>query len=128
MAFVPVPKDLSKVKTKVVFGMTKRQIICFGAGALIGIPLFFLLRDAAGTNLAAFVMVLVMLPAFLMAMYEKHGQYLEVILRNMATVLFIRPKQRPYETRNLYIQIEKRHQLEKEIMRIVKEKDKRSGA
>ena len=35
MAYVPVPKDLSKVKTKVAFNLTKRQLVCFGSGALI---------------------------------------------------------------------------------------------
>ena len=47
MAYVPVPKDLTKVKTKVAFNLTKRQLICFGCGALIGVPLFFLLRGPA---------------------------------------------------------------------------------
>ncbi|RHT37082.1 PrgI family protein, partial [Firmicutes bacterium AM29-6AC] len=28
MAYVPVPKDLTKVKTKVMFNLTKRQLIC----------------------------------------------------------------------------------------------------
>ena len=36
MAYVPVPKDLTKVKTKVAFNLTKRQLVCFGCGALIG--------------------------------------------------------------------------------------------
>ena len=30
MAYVPVPKDLTKVKTKVAFNLTKRQLVCFG--------------------------------------------------------------------------------------------------
>ena len=30
MAYVPVPKDLNAVKTKVMFNLTKRQILCFG--------------------------------------------------------------------------------------------------
>ena len=41
MAYVPVPKDLTRVKTKVAFNLTKRQLVCFGCGALIGVPLFF---------------------------------------------------------------------------------------
>ncbi len=45
MAYVPVPKDLSTVKTKVVFNLTKRQIICFSAALVVGLPLFFLLKD-----------------------------------------------------------------------------------
>ena len=68
MAYVPVPKDLSKVKTKVAFNLTKRQIVCLGAALLVGLPLFFLLKDSAGTTVAACVMILVMLPCFLFAM------------------------------------------------------------
>lgn len=70
MAYVPVPKDLTKVKTKVAFNLTKRQLVCFSGGALIGVPLFFLLRGPAGNSVAAMCMMLVMLPFFLMAMYE----------------------------------------------------------
>lgn len=29
MAYVPVPKDFSKIKTKLALNLTKRQIICF---------------------------------------------------------------------------------------------------
>ena len=53
MAYVPVPKDLTKVKTKVAFNLTKRQLVCFGSGALIGVPLFFLIRGPAGNSAAA---------------------------------------------------------------------------
>jgi hypothetical protein len=96
MAYVPVPKDLTKVKSKVMFNLTKRQLICFGGGALIGVPLFFLLRDSVGTSTAAIVMMIVMLPFFLFAMYERNGQPLEYVLRNVIQTLFIRPKERPY--------------------------------
>lgn len=34
MAYVDIPKDLTRVKTKVMFNLTKRQLICFGSGAL----------------------------------------------------------------------------------------------
>lgn len=71
MAYVSVPKDLTKVKTKVAFNLTKRQLICFGSGALIGVPLFFFLRGSLGTSTAALVMVLTMLPFFFLAMYER---------------------------------------------------------
>ena len=57
MAFyVSVPRDLSRVKTKVFFNLTKRQIICFGLAACIGIPVFFLLKDKAGTSIASLAM------------------------------------------------------------------------
>ena len=120
MAYVPVPKDLSKVKTKIAFNLTKRQIICFAAALVIGLPLFFLLKDSTGTSLAAFVMILVMLPCFLFAMYEKHGQPLEAVLKNVIQTKFIRPKERPYKTDNFYAVLQQQRQLEKEVSAIVK--------
>ena len=123
MAYVSVPKDLTKIKSKVMFNLTKRQIICFGAAVLIGLPLFFLLKDTAGTTAAALCMVVVMLPLFLFAMYEKHGQPLEVILRQFIEVKFIRPKERPYQTNNFYDVVIRQHRLEKEVRAIVKGKN-----
>ena len=120
MAYVPVPKDLSKVKTKVAFNLTKRQLICFAAALGVGLPLFFLLKDSAGTSLAAMAMIVVMLPCFLFAMYEKHGQPLEVIVKNIIQTQFIRPKERPYRTENLYAVLERQRKLEKEVSAIVK--------
>ncbi len=127
MAYVPVPKDLSKVKTKVAFNLTKRQIICFAAALLMGLPLFFLLKDSAGTSLAAMAMIVVMLPCFLFAMYEKHGQPLEVVVKNIIQTKLIRPKVRPYQTENLYALLEKQRTLEKEVSAIVKRTDKKDA-
>ena len=120
MAYVPVPKDLSKIKTKVAFNLTKRQIVCFAVALILGLPLFFLLKDSAGTSLAAFVMIVIMLPCFLMAMYEKHGQPLEVVIRNIIQTKFVRLKERPYQTENFYAVLEKQRKLEKEVSAIVK--------
>lgn len=125
MAYVPVPKDLSKIKTKVAFNLTKRQIVCFAVALIVGLPLFFLLKDSAATSAASFVMIVVMLPCFLMAMYEKHGQPLEVVVKNIIQTKFVRPKERPYQTQNLYAVLEKQRKLEKEVSAIVKGNNQR---
>ena len=119
MAYVPVPKDLSKIKTKVAFNLTKRQLVCFGGGAIIGVPLFFLLKGPVGTSTAAMCMMVVMLPFFLFAMYEKHGQPLEKILGNIIRVSVIRPKERPYRTNNFYAVLERQANLDEEVSHIV---------
>ena len=124
MAYVTVPKDLSKIKTKVAFNLTKRQIVCLGAALLVGLPLFFLLKGSAGTTLAAMAMIVVMLPCFLFAMYERHGQPLEVVVKNIIQTKFTRPKERPYQTENFYAVLERQRQLEKEVSAIVNGKRK----
>ena len=127
MAYVPVPKDLSRIKTKVALNLTTRQIICFAVALIIGLPLFFMLKDSIGTSLASFVMILVMLPCFLIAMYEKHGQPLEVVVKNIIQTKFVRPKERPYQTENLYAVLERQRKLEKEVSAIVKGTDKQGA-
>ena len=107
MAYVTVPKDLTKVKNKVAFNLTKRQIVCITIAAAFGIPFFFLTRDYLGITNAATGMVILMVPAFLFGMYEKDGMPLEKILLNIITVRFRRPHVRRYETENIYMQEEK---------------------
>ena len=119
MSYVPIPKDLNAVKTKVIFNLTKRQLICFGSGAVLGLPLFFLVKAHASASAAAFCMMLVMLPFFFLAVYEKNGQPAEKVLRNIVQVLFIRAKKRPYMTENLYAALERQAKLDKEVYRIV---------
>lgn len=119
MAYVPVPKDLTKVKTKVMFNLTKRQLICFGGGALIGAPLFFLLLRPLGSSTAAMCMMLVMLPFFLLGVYEKNGQSMEKVVGSIVRTIFLRPRQRPYRTNNFYAVLERQDKLDKEVYRIV---------
>lgn len=104
MAFVTVPKDLTKVKNKLIFNLTRRQIICLGIAAALGLPFYFLTRSYIGTSNAATGMVLLMLPAFLFAMYEKDGLPLEKILKNIIATKYLRPGVRKYEMTNLYEQ------------------------
>ena len=94
-------------------------MICFSLGLVIGVPLYFATKEPLGNSSAAMLMILTMLPAFLFALYEKNGQHLEVIIRNMIRVLVLRPKKRPYKTNNFYAVIERQNQLDKEVYRIV---------
>lgn len=128
MAYVPVPKDLTKVKTKVMFNLTKRQLLCFSLAALAGIPLFFLLKVHASVSVAALVMVIAMLPFFLFAIYEKNGQPLEVFIRHIVQVRFVRPKHRPYRTDNFYAAINRQIQLDREVKAIVSNNEKEKRA
>ena len=118
MAYVTIPKDLTKIKTKMLFGLTKRQVFCFGAAALVGVPLFFLTKESLGTTTAALCMILVMLPFFLFAMYERNGQPLELVLEHLIQNKFIRPKVRIYQTNNLYSALIRQSKLEKEVSEI----------
>ena len=126
-AYVPVPRDLTRVKSKILFNLTKRQLICFGIGALIGLPVFFLMKKYENISVAVICMMIVMLPMFFLAMYEKDGQPLEVIAHHFIETKFIRPKIRPYKTNNYYELLEKQEKVEKEVMEIVKNSQKKKA-
>ena len=119
-SYISVPRDLTKVKSKVMFNLTKRQLICFSVAALIGVPSFFLLKSVCAVNTAVMGMMVIMMPFFFLAMYEKNGQPLEVILGHMIQAIFIRPKIRPYRTDNYYAALVRQAKAEKEVDKIVR--------
>ena len=124
-AYVSIPRDFSKVKDKILFNLTKRQLICFSMAALIGVPFFFLLKRTGNISLAALGMMAVMMPLFLVAMYEKDGQPLEVVLLHVIESQFLRPKIRPYQTNNYYAVLKRQERVEKEVEQIVKRAETR---
>ena len=127
MAYVQVPKDLTRVKTKVMFNLTKRQLICFGLAGVIGVPFYLLTKGALGTTISACLMVVLVLPFFFFAMYEKDGQPLELVAKHFYESRFKRPKVRPYKTNNYYAAVMRQYQVEKEVERIVCNREKDSG-
>ena len=120
---VPVPKDLSGIKTKVALNLTKRQIICFSGAAITGVPLYFLTKGVLGTQAGALIMVGVMLPFFFLAMYERDGFSAEKLLYFMIRQKILTPGIRPYKSENLYEQLEERKKIKKEV-RYLEEKAK----
>ena len=104
--YISVPRDFSKVKSKVCFNLTKRQLICFSLGAMIGVPTFFLIKRLGNTTVATLGMMISMMPLFFLAMYEKNEQPLEVYIEHFIEATFKRPKIRPYKSENYYALLE----------------------
>ncbi len=118
-AYISVPRDLTRVKSKILFNLTKRQLICFTAAAIVGIPVFFLLKRTGNISLATLGMMLVMMPMFFLGMYEKDGQPLEKIAHHFIEAKIIRPRVRPYRTNNYYAALIRQDELEQEVQKIV---------
>ena len=124
-SYISVPRDLTKVKSKVMFNLTKRQLICFGLAALVGVPSFFLLKLAFSISTSVMIMMVIMMPFFFLAMYEKHGQPLEVFLKHFIQANFVRPKTRPYKTGNYYAARDRWAKAEEEVEKIVRISEER---
>ena len=125
MPYVTIPKDLSRIKNKLVFNLTKRQLISFSLAGGIGIPFYLFSRSVIGGDVAAFLMIALMLPFMAFGVYEKDGQPLEKILYHMIRARFLLPRIRVYQTDNLYSALERQAKIDKEMMEIVYHKQKR---
>ena len=110
--YVKIPKDLNDIKEKFIMGFTKRQVICFGIGLVIGLPVFFLTRTALGMSGAIFAMGACAAPAILCGLYRKNGVFLEKQAKFIFEY-FTRPRKRYYKTTNIYECIERHIEYDK---------------
>lgn len=108
MAYVQIPKDLSNVKTKVAFNLTKRQLIGFGVAGIIGIPTYLKTRDVLGNDLAVFLMIILTIPIFFVVFYEKDGLSSEKYLKYIYLHERYQPKVRVSKER--FIEMRKEEQ------------------
>ncbi len=90
------------MRTKVLFSLTKRQLICFGLGGAAAFPVYLLTKGALGVTGASLCLMAVILPFFFAALFERDEKPLEVWLRDMVTATFLRPRKRPYASINFY--------------------------
>ena len=124
---VDVAKDPKAIKAKFIGNFTKRQVICFGAAAIVGVPIYLVTRKSLGTEVSALLMVMIMLPFFFFAMYEKNGVPAEKYLKQVIRMKFLRPGIRRYKVENIYEQMKQREIKEKEVMEL-EEKRRRNKA
>ena len=121
MAYVTVPQELTPVKSKVLFGLAKRQLVCFdnaahGQAAWLTGTIFPTVRRPLLSDFA-------MLPGLLCALCSSSTASLEVVIQQMIQCCFIRPKERPYQTNNAYAALVRQYQMEQEVKAIVQKND-----
>lgn len=101
MAYVEVPKDLGEVKTKIIFGLTSRQLFHLLLGGCLGFGAYLISRNKLGDSAASFLLFIVSGPVIASGFYSKDGktlmQYLKMILKDNLT-----PRKRIYQTNNKY--------------------------
>lgn len=117
--FVKIPKDLSLIKQKAVFGLTKRQAICFGIGLALGLAAFFAAKfTIKDLTVSVVIMGIFAGPFIFCGLYEKNGIHLEQQIKLMI-VFFKKPKQRTYQSESKFEAIERQIEYNR-LKRILK--------
>lgn len=101
MAYVKVPKDLTKVKTKVALNLTKRQLIGFSIAGIIGFPVYMLCKKFLSVDISMIFMGISVLPILFATLYEKDNLPFE---KHLAYILrFHKSKKiRIYKAKSIY--------------------------
>lgn len=94
MAYVPVPKDLDKIKTKVAFNLTKRQLIGFFAAALVGIPIYLTVKKYLPNDVSTIFLLVSTLPIFYITFFDKDGLTFEKYFKYYYLHKFYQPQRR----------------------------------
>ncbi|MFT9077328.1 PrgI family protein [Ethanoligenens sp.] len=122
MRFVTIYKDFSKIETKLIKNLTGRQLAFFGAGGIIGFATFWYSRAAIGYNVAIYLMIAIVLPFGVLALYKnkKTGRTLEKKIAILLRAKFIRPQIRTYHSENIYDALQKHVHKEREARRLAR--------
>lgn len=94
MAYVPIPKDLEKIKTKVAFNLTRRQLIGFSVAGLVGIPTYLSVKRYLPNDVSIIVMLVVTLPIFFITLFEKDTMPFERYFKYFYLHKFYQPHRR----------------------------------
>ena len=94
MAYVPIPKDLNRVKTKVAFNLTKRQLIGFTLAGPVGISVYLFMRKFVPNDIAVIFLIVSTLPIFFITLFEKDGLSFEKYFKYIYLHKFYQPQKR----------------------------------
>ncbi|MFT8888276.1 MAG: PrgI family protein [Ethanoligenens sp.] len=124
MRYVTVYKDLSRIHPKVLFNLTKRQLICFGLAGAVGLPFYWYTHNFLGNDVSVLLMMVLCAPFLLAAVYRnrKTGEPFEKILFHILRAKFLYPQARPFRSENLYAMIQRQIHHETEAKCIAKTK------
>ena len=125
---VDMVKDPTKVKSKFIGSFTKRQVVCYGLAALVGIPFYLVSKDAIGKETAALLMVAFMFPFIIASMYEKDGLPAERYFLRFFMWKFVRPVKRSYKKENRFELQKKKELMEMEVRELEKKQSEYRAA
>lgn len=118
------PAGPDKSKKQSIFQPDKETVDLLWNSGTAWCAIVFFMKSAVAVNIAVMGMMVIMMPFFFLAMYERNGQPLEVILDHMVQARFKRPRIRPYKTDNRYAAIMKQADAEMEVEKIVRLSEK----
>lgn len=116
---LPIPKDLKKIKSKLFFGLTKRQLIGFGTAIFVGLIIFLSLYSIS-IDVAMYAMFFGVAPIFFATIFQKDGMYAEQWIKLFIEYKYLNPSKRYYKVSKNNLSLAK----ERKVLRRAKKRKK----
>ncbi|PFZ93682.1 PrgI family protein [Bacillus pseudomycoides] len=118
---VSIPKELKTIKSKLFFGLTKRQLIGFSIALAIGLPVFFLLKSFS-LDVALYGLFFTACPAIFATIFTKDGMPAETWIKLYLEYKYLNPQKRYFKVskRNAKVAAERNMINEKRKVRKTK--------
>ncbi|MBG9585481.1 conjugative transposon membrane protein [Bacillus thuringiensis] len=118
---VSIPKELKTIKSKLFFGLTKRQLIGFSIALAIGLPVFFLLKSFS-VDIALYGLFFTACPAIFATIFTKDGMPAETWIKLYLEYKYLNPQSRYFKVskRNVKVAAERNMMNEKRKVRKTK--------
>lgn len=133
MIEIRVPKEIKNYKSKLFFGMSVRQCICFGAAVGICVPLYIFGKKIIDEEIVSWLVILIASPLMLMGFFTYNGMKFETFAKEWF-FYYLSVQKRKYEYEPIYMDIRKGYlseELSDEIIQrkaeLKLEKKKRKG-
>ena len=107
MIEIRVPKEIKHYKSKLFFGMSVRQCVCFGAALGICVPLYVFGKKYISEEVVSWLVILIASPLMLMGFFTYNGMTFEVFAKEWLLFYFLNVQRRKYEYEPIYMDIRK---------------------
>lgn len=107
---ISIPTDLKKIQSKLFFGLTKRQLIGFGLGLLVGITVFIIFKNIS-LDIAMYSLFFLTAPILFATIYQKDNMYIEQWIKLMIEQKYLNPNKRYYKVTKRNVRLAKQRGL-----------------
>lgn len=112
MINVKISKDIRTYKTKVLFGLTGRQLLSSIIAILIGVVLNMFIVKYIGEELASWLTIIIVMPIFAIGWINIQGMTAEKFFKQFIQNELINKKLRIFQNDNIYEYIENEEKRE----------------
>ncbi|EOO22697.1 PrgI family protein [Bacillus cereus] len=107
---VSIPKELKNIKSKLFFGLTKRQLIGFSVALALGLPVFFLLKSFS-LDAALYGLFFTASPVIFATIFTKDGMPAETWIKLYLEYKYLNPQKRYFKVSKRNIKVAKERNM-----------------